>query len=487
MNWHKIKLSLLMFVMFVVAGGIGATGTRANPVDYLGNGFNSVQKEYIYDNKAVEFSNKVLTTVEGVNSVSDCWSVYSDRDLEKKIATSFFGSGSPSCAGVTAITDATKELIRTIDFSEDKITIVACWRQNDSRIYSNGLPKLTNAALKVLKSDPKRFARLYGDKYVSGVILGKMFFIVYQADIANYSASSKNAVRYAMELNLKQIMGGIPTRAKEEFIQKALSNVNIISRTIAYGLSGCITGPYLGSQFNKIKSQVSNGESVVIAKILRDYSYTANFGRNSFLDISSYNQMATGWEEHLSYLKYISSSKRSSTSLQKTCIVSYNDTLKRLALVYNFANNACEPKTEDISVFTTLYNKYLRELGIKRRWYCIPEISVLYSRETKAIDLNFSDLGDVEALKIELANNGAQTVNLQLYCVDGTNSALYKTVESAPAANITIYEGVKFCDHLRLDLRSALGDADMGTSKFIVKSSYLEKITNPIWLYLNAK
>jgi hypothetical protein len=487
MNWYKIKLSLLVFLMFGVVDGIEATVTRANPVDYLGNGFNSVQKEYIYDNKAVEFPTKVLTTAEGVNSFSDCWSVYSDRDLKKKIAASFFGSVSPSCAGVTAITDVTKELIRTIDFSEDKITIVAYWKQIDSEIFSNGLPKLTDAALTVLKSDPKRFARLYGDKYVSGVILGKMFFIVYQADSANYSASSKNAVRYAMELNLKRIMGsGMPTKSMEEFIQKTLSNVNITSRTIAYGPSG-VVGPRSEGQFRDIMNQVSNAGSVVIGKTLQDYSYTSNLGRNSLLDISNYDKMAAGWEEHLSYLKYISSSKRISTSLQKACTVACNHILQRLALVYNFANNACGPKPEDISASTTLYNKYLRELEIKQRWYDIPEISALYSRETKAIDLNFSDLGDVEALKIELANNGAQTVNLQLYCVDGINSALYKTVECAPASNITIYEGVKFRDHLRLDLRNDPGTADTGTSKFTVKSSYLEKMTNPIWLYLNIK
>jgi hypothetical protein len=489
MNYLRFKLSIVVLTLLFFVNGLAAQVTQAesgavfalpdmDAVKYLGDGFNTVQKDYAYGNLALEFPNGALVYDDGVSSVSDYCFISSKKELEEKFASSFSGNIGVSFPSVTAKTDVTKLIENSTSFSAEKITIVAYWKQIDKKVYANGLPKLNDTALSVLQSDPKRFMQLYGDRYVSGVTLGKMFYIIYQADTSNVAETNKSTVRTALELSFKKIFGGSLTETQEKFMSEKLSNVSISSKTVAYGISG-FTGPYSADDFKNIQYQISQAQSSVIEKTLKDYSYTSNYGGHSFFNSADYYKMANEWEQHLSLLKYITSSSRISSTLKRDCTTAYNNAAAQLELVYALDSSARYPNLEK-GTFTSLYNRYITELGIAQRWYTISEISD-HPMHIEPIDWNFSDLINVEIFKIEV-NTGDYFADVNMYYVEEQNTFLYKTVRCEPNSNTIIYEGVKSHDIIKLTIDT---NANRFSSAINIKSSYLDKMTDAVWLYLN--
>jgi hypothetical protein len=502
MNHLCLRLSAVVLTLLLQTGGLSAQVARAaapvvkssvstEDVKYLGDGFNTVQKDYVYGNMALEFPDGALV-YEGVSSESKYCFVSSKKDLEEQFFSNFSEGIGGSFLGVTAKTDITKTIEKSTSFSAEKITIVAYWKQIDKKVYSNGLPKLKDSALTILQNDPKRFMQLYGDRYINGVTLGKMFYIVYQADISGVVESNRSSVTKAVELSYKKIAGGSLTETEEKFMSEKLTNVKIESKSYASGLSGFI-GPYSADDFKNIQYQVGQSQSTPIEITLKDYSYTSNYGDHSFFDSSKYYKMADEWEQHLSMLKYITSCNRISSSLMYDCTTAYNNATKQLELVYALDSDARYPSL-DISTFNVLYNRYVTELQIAQRWYELPETKFNVVK-TKTIDLDFSSLGDVETIKIERFSpfpGGTLPggvfgffkfkLTVKMYYFDGNNLSLVKTVEYQSDSDATIYEGVKSRDKYRLSF-SYKHD---GLEKFIetIKSSYLEKMTDVIWLYL---
>jgi hypothetical protein len=508
MNFLRFKLSVLVLaLLFLVNGLTTAKVTQAEPgavfglpdmdaVKYLGDGFNTVQKDYVYGNLALEFPNGALVYDDGVSSVSDYCFISSKKELEEKFASSFSGNIGVSFPSVTAKTDVTKLIEKSTSFSAEKITIVAYWKQIDKKVYANGLPKLNDTALSVLQSDPKRFMQLYGDRYVSGVTLGKMFYIIYQADTSNVAETNKSSVRTALELSFKKIFGGSLTESQEKFMSEKLSNVSISSKTVAYGISG-FTGPYSADDFKNIQYQISQAQSSVIEKTLKDYSYTSNYGGHSFFYSADYYKMANEWEQHLSLLKYITSSSRISSTLKRDCTTAYNNAAAQLELVYSLENNARYPNS-DISTFNVLYNRYVTEMEIRQSWYTYDlNVDVV---QNQSIDLDLSILGDAETIKIEKVGIDPNTYDsltvkifnklrytINMYYMDGGNLSLFKTVECGYFSNVNLFEGLKTRDKIHLSFSYQFDDIH-GTLKkglMIIRSSYLEKMTDIVWLYLN--
>jgi hypothetical protein len=490
MNHLRFKLAVVVLTLLFLVNGLAPKVTQAEPraifalpdmdaVKYLGDGFNTVQKDYVYGNLALEFPNGALVYDDGVSSVSDYCFISSKKELEEKFASSFSGNIGVSFPSITAKTDVTKLIENSTSFSAEKITIVAYWKQIDKKVYAYGLPKLNDTALSVLQSDSKRFMQLYGDRYVSGVTLGKMFYIIYQADTSNVAETNKSSVRTALELSFKKIFGGSLTETQEKFMSEKLSNVSISSKTVAYGISG-FTGPYSADDFKNIQYQISQAQSSVIEKTLKDYSYTSNYGGHSFFNSADYYKMANEWEQHLSLLKYITSSSRISSTLKRDCTTAYNNAAAQLELVYTLDSGARYPGS-DMSTFQALYNRYITEMGIAQRWHTVSQISI-HPLLIKPIDWNFSDLVNVEIIKIEVST-GDYFADVNMYYVDGQNTYLYKTVRCEPNSNTTIYEGIKSHDIIKLTVDDT--NAHRFSPDINIKSSYLEKITDVVWLYLN--
>jgi hypothetical protein len=119
MNYLRFKLSIVVLTLLFFVNGLAAQVTQAesgavfalpdmDAVKYLGDGFNTVQKDYAYGNLALEFPNGALVYDDGVSSVSDYCFISSKKELEEKFASSFSGNIGVSFPSVTAKTDVTK-------------------------------------------------------------------------------------------------------------------------------------------------------------------------------------------------------------------------------------------------------------------------------------------------------------------------------------------------------------------------------------------
>jgi uncharacterized protein YwqG len=499
MNYLRFKLSIVVLTLLFFVNGLAAQVTQAesgavfalpdmDAVKYLGDGFNTVQKDYAYGNLALEFPNGALVYDDGVSSVSDYCFISSKKELEEKFASSFSGNIGVSFPSVTAKTDVTKLIENSTSFSAEKITIVAYWKQIDKKVYANGLPKLNDTALSVLQSDSKRFMQLYGDRYVSGVTLGKMFYIIYQADTSNVAETNKSSVRTALELSFKKIFGGSLTETQEKFMSEKLSNVSISSKTVAYGISG-FTGPYSADDFKNIQYQISQAQSSVIEKTLKDYSYTSNYGGHSFFNSADYYKMANEWEQHLSLLKYITSGSRISSTLKRDCTTAYNNAATQLELVYALDSSARYPNLEKGS-FTSLYNRYIAEMQIKPRWLSTP-ISGTYTIG-ESVDIDLCTIGDVESIKItvdcynftgETKTTHPGTATIIMYINQDGN--LFEDRRLTFTEVATLYEGIKSDDKYRIYVSSVSNTNPHFKDRVTVYCQYMERMTDVVWLYLN--
>lgn len=284
-------------------------------VKYLGTGYNSVRDSFIYDNMCLEFDNGSLEAQDGVSSTSYYSFVNSKKELQEKFTYNFSGNLGITTPNFTASSSLTQEIINNTSFTSDKITIIAYWKQEDKKIYSNGLPRINDYALSILKNDPKQFHDLYGDKYINGVTLGKMFYIIYQADTTNLSSDSKNSVKAALEFSFNKILGAKLTASQETFVSQKLSNVSISSFTYAYGINN-LTGIYSANDFQNVVQKINSTQSAIIARELKNYTFTNNSSGFLFYDISEYVKMANAWKKHYSLLNYIYSSPRINVSLK---------------------------------------------------------------------------------------------------------------------------------------------------------------------------
>lgn len=496
----KFVKQVLVVIVCLSFFGYGYA-TRADVVSqdgvkYLGTGYNAVQDCFIYDNMALEYTNGALESQDGVSSTSYYSFVESKKELTEKFTYNFSGHLGITLPIFTASTDLTREIVNNTSFTSDKITIIAYWKQVDKKIHTNGLPRLSDSALSILSNSPLEFHKLYGDKYVKGVTLGKMFYIVYQADTTNLSSDSKNSVKAALEFSFNKILGAKLTTSQETFISQKLSNVSISSFTYAYGINN-LTGIYSTADFQNVVQKINSTQSAVIARELEDYSLTANSAGYSFYNVSEYANMANAWRKHYSMLNYIYSSPRIGTALKMNSLSAINDVSDQLNRVYTFDSTAKYPDTE-INTYNTIYNSYISQMNLTPRWYTMPDKSIPANGNT---DLDFSCLGDVEVLMIEAQCPALSifptsflgipinlTFNIKLYInKDGNLSNIKSTTLSISSPNQTLYQGVKFADKFRVtSIYTGGGGVTFSSNPIIIKSSFKEKMTDLIWLYVNG-
>ncbi len=490
-----MKRTLIVLVLFIfsltsIANADFGTFSIPSPdgAMYLGDGYNSLQDNYVYDNNCLEFPNGAIETTDGVSSMSYYCFVNSKKELEDNFKNNFSGSGDLTLPTFTAKSSLTKEIVNETKFISDKITIIAFWRQEDKKVYSNGLPQIKTDVIDLLQSNPLQFFKLYGDKYVSGVTLGKMFYIVYQADTSNVATSSKSTVKRAVELSFNKILGANLSSSQESFVSEKLSNVTIISRTYAYGINN-LTGVYSPSDFNNLVSRVSGSQSAVITKELKDFSYTTNYPGYSE-NFSEYLNMAREWEKHYHLLEYIQTNPRISSGLRTDCNLSMIDITNQLTHIYSQDETSRYPIGE-LSVFNYLYNRYLTEMNIVQRWYNMPEV-IMINNNVNIIskDFDFSSIGDIEVLKIQAdcVCKLPFRLKISLYINKDGNLADFCETVVTNTSIVNLYEGVKFHDKFTIRYNSNIPVNDFGVTPpiLIIKCSYKERITDLIWLHVNG-
>jgi hypothetical protein len=496
---HKwcLKLVVALWTLFLLMNGsarlakaapVVEAAVTADEVKYLGGGFNTVRKDYIYGNRALQFPEGVLVYDLGGGCVADYCFVNSQPELEEKLAVGCNGSIGAGFPGAVANPEITKLIARSTSFTAETVTILACWKRVDQKICPNGLPDLTGAALAVLKDDPQRFARLYGDRYVSGVTLGKMFYLIYQADLTNAAESNLGSVRRAVELSFKKMTGAAITAAQEKLMKDKLTEVSITSKAIAAGLSS-LTGPYTADEYRRLVDRVTQAPSAVLETTLQDYSYTVNYDGHSFFNVGDHYQMANDWERHLALLKYITAGGRISRSLRRDCTKAGHEIMARLELIYALDSDARAVGAE-LTSLTALYQRYVAERQLRRKWYLMPAVEG-YSRPMQ-LELDFSGLGGVDFLKITVRNLTFLPYIYELYYADGANLALCKTVKCDRTAAITLYQGLQFQDKLVLKYtpdvpNEVIWPPASNYNLLTVQCEYLEKMTDLVWLYLNDK
>jgi hypothetical protein len=302
MNLLRLKQLVVVLTLLLLTNGLSAQVTQAaiaksvissDGVKYLGDGYNSVTKEFVYANQALKFPNGAVETTDGIQSFSSIIYANSRYELEKEISSIFSQSIGVGIGMVSAESSLTKEMVNKTQFSLEKTTVIAYWRQIDKKIYCNGLPKLKDEALTLLQNDPKKFVQTYGDQYVSSVTLGRMFYIVYQAETSGLSESRKSAIKKAMGLNVGYYVGGSLENGESQYIKETMTGVKTTCSAIGYGIP-YFTGIDSKEDIDNIVNQVGLSEPAVLAKEFVSFSQTSNGTGYSFFDITEYVKMING-------------------------------------------------------------------------------------------------------------------------------------------------------------------------------------------------
>ncbi|HBE78421.1 MAG TPA: hypothetical protein DDW65_11695 [Firmicutes bacterium] len=458
----------------------------------LGTGFNSISKSFVSDNKCLNYSNNVETATQGtMNNLSAYFFVNSKKELEDKFIYNF-ATNSEETPDSTAISRVTDMIINNTNFSADKITIVAYWKQEDNKMYSNEVPTINNEGLSILKADPKQFVRQYGDKYISSVTLGKIFYIIYQADISKYSTYStrtKNAIRRAMEFNLKRMQGAKLSADESSLVADKLEGVSISSRTYGNDIADQ-DGPYNADDYKNILKKMNQTDSQVISCELKDYSNAYNKTEEAFYDISDYLNMAEQWRNHLASLNYIVSNTRIGLDLNTDCMTEINNINTQLKLVDTVDSQARLPSGKETLKFDSLYYRYINEMQIIPRTYIMPPAR-------NKFDINLSSINDVESIKIQCSVDtkkkgyggffggfSNKPFLLLLYVMDEDgNSSEIQSIPMNKADTVTLYEGVKISDKYQI----RFSDARIKPSDIQIFCSFTEKVDDIIWIYLHNR
>ncbi|TCL76303.1 hypothetical protein EDC14_100256 [Hydrogenispora ethanolica] len=413
--------------------------------DYLGAGFNSISKTFLTDDSCLDFSNIATETVTGTDQSSAYCFVDSQKELDEQFRY-HFGAGNAGPGGMTALSPETGAILRNTSFSADTITLFAYWRKAETRVFSTVPPKISDAAFAVLQTDPRRFFRQYGDQYVSAAILGKIIFLVYQADAATESALARNRIKRAMELKMKQIFGVKLTEAENRFVAATLARVSITRSTYGNGVLN-FNGIDSAEDLQRAIAQIATVS--VIARELRSYSQTSNGAGARFYDSAAYLNTVNQWERGLSNLNYIATNPRLSSKLRSDCQNALNVLNRQLNQFYSSGADLQPP---DRALLEGFYDRYLAEMNIAPRTYQLPAME---NRK----DLDLRGLRAADSLKLELVVKQGffsrlfnRNLSVVLYLMDGKGGwSEYRRIPLPPKpTRFTLYEGTPFRGRLRL-------------------------------------
>jgi hypothetical protein len=468
----------------VRAAAINSLISATDP-GYLGTGFNSLRQEFIYDNTCLTFRNIGTETADRVSTASYYCFVDSRQELAEKFLANFAANPGPTPKS-TAISKATAAIINNTVFSTDKITIIAYWKQEEKRIYSADLPVISNEALTVLKESPRAFAKTYGDQYVSAVTIGKIIYLVYQADISglsSYTDRTKNPIKKAMELNIKKILGAQLTVPETDFATSLLARINTTIHTYGNDIESFI-GPYSADDFQDLLKKISSSPSGVIASELKDYSATANRREDNFCNMSEYAAITKIWNNHLSNLNYILANPRLSLELAADCRTVVRYINSHLNLAYSLGSESRLPNFKETATLNNLYKRYLLELRLTPRTYETPTI-----KGKAKIDL--SKINDVDTIKITYIRPRSfiwylffHNAKVELLVVDQYgNWSVLATHKIGKNKTITLYEGTKISNKFLINFSSNR----IKTSSIKVVVTFTEKTDDVIWLYLRTQ
>ncbi len=526
----KVAAFGILVLSFLVLGGfVGYASTiksliSPGEIDILGTGFNSLSRSFISDNKCLKYNTNIDSTLPGAMNSTAYYFVDSKKELDDKLFYNFVSnSGTPDSTLKSRVTDS---IVNNTSFSANKITLIGYWKQEDRKFFSSELPTMTDEGMSIFKSNPKIFFQTFGDKYVSAVTFGRMFFVIYQADItdiSSYSSRAKNAIKRAMELNLKKIFGVRLSAQESAFAGERLADANV--RSTVYGTNIYnSSGPYTNDDFKDIVKRVNGGPPEIITWELKNYSNVDNRPDDSFYNITDYMNMANEWDKHLAFMNYITSNSNLSFDLLSECRSAVDKINEQLAMVRKLDPDARVPSTRENTKFDDLYKKYVQEMKISPKSYMLPP-------SEKSWELDLSGINDVESIKIECdikkrralfgtLNN--KPTNVVLYIVDEDgNLSEVGTTPVFMSATATLYNGIKLCDKFKigvLDPKSKPGDkpdpwatpaptpspagglfgtpGSQGAGVYFggpnipelkITCSYTEKVNDIVWAYLHNK
>lgn len=492
----KLKISAFLAVVSLFLGP-SALPTQAMVLrsrlapnimaDYMGKGYNSVSQNLIEDQTCLKFSQIETESVGRISNISFYCFVNSKQELADKFLYNFSAntSGIPE---VTAKSRVTELVVNNTTVSSNKITLIAYWKQEHRRIFSNDLPAIDFVAQAMLKQNPKEFFQHYGDRYISGLTLGRVFYIVYQADISNYAGyptRAKQNIKRAMEMSLKNILGTRLTVKEEAFVNEELKDVIVISNT--YGSDDLdFVGPYSPEDFKNILKKVNSSQIEIIAKELKAYSRTHQWEGDALFDTLPYLKMAEEWRKHSNYLNYLMSNSKIGFKLIADCRKAANGITDQLKLIGSLNSEARFPTEEDVTAFYNLYRRYLDEIQIVPRTYYMPV-------QDRA-DLDLSALNDVASIRINcfITKRSGFFINLfhkqkpvvlRLYMVDTDgNWSELTSVMLTNKSTATLYEGTKFCDRFKI----GLSDPKKIVYSIQTVVSFIEKVDDIIWLLVHG-
>jgi hypothetical protein len=189
-------------------------------------------------------------------------------------------------------------------------------------------------------------------------------------------------------------------------------------------------------------------------------------------------------------------------------------------MAYALEPDARIPSTKENNNYSELYNRYVEELKISPRTYTLPSSDKQPEKQPekqsdKQLEIDFSNLNDVETIKIECQiktkrnvfggfNRKPTVIILNIVDEDGNISEVTRT-DINRTETVTLYEGIKICDKFKISFPegeekatpwtfsskpSESSTTDSRRSKnpdLKITCSYTEKVYDIIWIYLHNK
>lgn len=468
----------------------------AAPADpkWVGDGYNSVSKESILQFQALDLPNGAVESADGVRSVSNSFSVNSTYELEKEINQKLSASINGGFSIMSAEVSATQEVTARSQFSRGKSYAFAYWLQIEKKVSISGYPILKEEALTALQSNPREFFTKYGNQYVNNVTLGRMFYIVYEADTSSLSSSQKTDVQYAMSLKAGSYAGMSMDSQQTEYVNSTLSNVKITCYAVAVGIPGFVVVKGM-EDIDAMRDNLSEGDPAILAKEYKNFSDLPSFPSSSTTSfwlkvVNSIARSADVWRQHYSLCDYIINSTVSS-SLKNDCQAFKNDIIINEFTKHYALDLGYIPTEYYKNRWQNLYLRYMNEMDLGNEGWEWLVYEDVYSNSADGLAIKNFNLGSVEAdqIFVQYSPKKHPSTRFSLYKIQNGSSTLITRIVTSSDGEGTwrLYSGISESDQYQFKVEP-LEDLSDDSILYPVTLGvvYQKPIKDAVWLFIKS-
>jgi hypothetical protein len=224
-NVVRIVAFLLLVVSFFSLNiGFCNVAAAVEYEKYVGDAFDSLSNSYF--GRCIE--NIQTERLAGVGLKETHYDfIESTEQLKSFYNKAITASLKGTVYGVTADASFQKNVESSSSFNSNTIAIAIMYKYNAEQVVVNG--GIFNQTGKELieKNQKSIFFSLYGNSYVKTAYLGGVLFVIYTAEITDTSKTSKEELRFALNIKYSTLVGAEVTTTEKQTMEETLKKVKV--------------------------------------------------------------------------------------------------------------------------------------------------------------------------------------------------------------------------------------------------------------------